>query len=62
MPYFDELVRQYMKQEPPDELGSIHGHDLAFVAVRVILGTCHLGDVVTEMDYRYVPLQPYIST
>ncbi len=32
----DEPVRQYMKQEPPDELVGIHGHDLGLVVVGVI--------------------------
>ena len=34
MPDFDKPVGQDMKQEPPDELIGVHGHDLAFCCCR----------------------------
>jgi len=36
MPDLHEPVRKDMKQEPPDELIGVHGHDLRFVVIRVI--------------------------
>ena len=36
MPDLHEPIREHMKQEPPDELVGVHGHDLAFVVVGVI--------------------------
>jgi hypothetical protein len=36
MPDFHEPVRKDMKQEPPDELIGIHGHDLVFVVIGVV--------------------------
>jgi hypothetical protein len=36
MPDFDKPVRKNVKQEPPNELIGVHGHDLAFVVIVVI--------------------------
>ncbi len=36
MPDLDEPVRQYMKQEAPDKLIRVHGHDLGFIIVRIV--------------------------
>ncbi len=33
---FDEAVGKNMKQEPPDELIGVHGHDFAFVVVGIV--------------------------